>query len=90
MATALYSAIFGVPVNGRIAMTGEITLRGEVLPIGGLKEKLLAAKMIGVKKILIPSQNETDYNEIDEEIKTGIEVYPVDNMRQVLDMALVR
>ena len=90
MATALYSAIFNVPVNGRIAMTGEITLRGEVLPIGGLKEKLLAAKMIGVKDILIPSKNESDYLELDEEITSGVNIHLVEDMRQVLDLALVR
>ena len=90
MATALYSAIFNVPVNGRIAMTGEITLRGEVLPIGGLKEKLLAAKMIGVKDILIPSKNESDYLKLDEEITSGVNIHLVEDMRQVLDLALVR
>lgn len=90
MATALYSAIFNVPVNGRIAMTGEITLRGEVLPIGGLKEKLLVAKMIGVKDILIPSKNESDYLELDEEITSGVNIHLVEDMRQVLDLALVR
>jgi len=90
MATALYSAIFNVPVNGRIAMTGEITLRGEVLPIGGLKEKLFAAKMIGVKDILIPSKNESDYLELDEEITSGVNIHLVEDMRQVLDLALVR
>ena len=77
-------------VNGRIAMTGEITLRGEVLPIGGLKEKLLAAKMIGVKEILIPSKNESDYLELDEEITSGVNIHLVEDMRQVLDLALVR
>ena len=90
MATALYSAIFNVPVDGKVAMTGEITLRGEVLPIGGLKEKLLAAKMVGVKKVLIPAQNESDYLELDEEITSGVEIHFVENMRQVLDMVLVR
>ena len=79
-----------MPVNGRIAMTGEITLRGEVLPIGGLKEKLLAAKMIGVKDILIPSKNESDYLELDEEITSGVNIHLVEDMRQVLDLALVR
>ena len=79
-----------MPVNGRIAMTGEITLRGEVLPIGGLKEKLLAAKMIGVKDILIPAKNESDYLELDEEITSGVNIHLVEDMRQVLDLALVR
>lgn len=90
MATALYSAIFNVPVNGKLAMTGEITLRGDVLPIGGLKEKLLAAKMIGVKKVLIPSKNQADFAKLDEEITSGLCVETVDNMRQVLEFALVR
>lgn len=90
MATALYSAIFGVAASGKTAMTGEITLRGEVLPIGGLKEKLLAAKMVGVKKVLIPRGNESDYRQLDDEIRTGIQVRMVENMRQVLDETLVR
>ena len=90
MATALYSAVFNVPVNGKLAMTGEITLRGDVLPIGGLKEKLLAAKMIGVKKVLIPSKNQADFAKLDEEITSGLCVETVDNMRQVLEFALVR
>lgn len=90
MATALYSAIFGVPVSGRTAMTGEITLRGEVLPIGGLKEKLLAAKMLGIRKVLIPEKNDPDYRKLDEEITKGMEVVLVSNMGQVLDHALIR
>ena len=90
MATALYSAIFGVPVKGRIAMTGEITLRGEVLPIGGLKEKLLAAKMMGVKQVLIPAKNESDYLELEDDICSGLDVQLVDDMDKVLKMALVR
>lgn len=89
MATALYSAIFGIPVSGSFAMTGEITLRGEILPIGGLKEKLLAAKMVGVKKILIPAGNESDYLKLDDEIKSGIEVCMADSMKQVLKAVLV-
>ena len=90
MATALYSAIFGVPVDGKTAMTGEITLRGEVLPIGGLKEKLLAAKLQGVKRVLIPAANESDYLQLDSDIVSGLEIHLVDKMRQVLDYALVR
>lgn len=90
MATALYSAIFGVPVSGKVAMTGEITLRGEVLPIGGLKEKLLAAKMAGIKKVLIPQDNKPDYEELDDDVKDGIEVCLCSSMVQVLDNALVR
>ena len=90
MATALYSAIFSAPVDGKTAMTGEITLRGEVLPIGGLKEKLLAAKLQGVKRVLIPAANESDYLQLDFDIVSGREIHLVDKMRQVLDYALVR
>ncbi len=90
MATALYSAIFGVPVDGKTAMTGEITLRGEVLPIGGLKEKLLAAKMHGVKRVLIPMENESDYLQLDRDIVSGLDIHLVEKMRQVLEFALVR
>lgn len=90
MATALYSAIFSAPVDGKTAMTGEITLRGEVLPIGGLKEKLLAAKLKGVKRVLIPAANESDYLQLDSDIVSGLEIHLVDKMRQVLDYALVR
>lgn len=90
MATALYSAIFSAPVDGKTAMTGEITLRGEVLPIGGLKEKLLAAKLQGVKRVLIPAANESDYLQLDSDIVSGLEIHLVDKMRQVLDYALVR
>ena len=88
MATALYSAIFGVPVDGKTAMTGEITLRGEVLPIGGLKEKLLAAKMQGIKKVLIPEANESDYLQLDSDIVDGLDIHLVNKMKQVLDYAL--
>lgn len=90
MATALYSAIFSAPVDGKTAMTGEITLRGDVLPIGGLKEKLLAAKLQGVKRVLIPAANESDYLQLDSDIVSGLEIHLVDKMRQVLDYALVR
>ena len=90
MATALYSAIFGVPVDGKTAMTGEITLRGEVLPIGGLKEKLLAAKMHGVKRVLIPMENESDYLQLDRDVVSGLDIHLVEKMRQVLEFALVR
>ena len=90
MATALYSAIFSAPVDGKTAMTGESTLRGKVLPIGGLKEKLLAAKLQGVKRVLIPAANESDYLQLDSDIVSGLEIHLVDKMRQVLDYALVR
>ncbi len=89
MATALYSAIFNKAVKGKLAMTGEITLRGNVLPIGGLKEKLLAAKSIGIKDVIIPESNVKNLAEIDEEITGGINIIPVSTMKQVLECALV-
>lgn len=89
MATAIYSALFERPVQGRLAMTGEITLRGNVLAIGGLKEKLLAAKDIGIKNIIIPESNMKDLPEIGEEITGGLTIIPVSDMKQVLEFALV-
>ena len=83
MATAMLSAITQKPVRADIAMTGEITLRGRVLPIGGLKEKLLAAKNIGIKTVCIPKDNEQDLEEISNEITDGIEIIPVDRFEQV-------
>lgn len=88
MATALTSAITGIPVWQNVAMTGEITIRGRVLPIGGLKEKLLAAKQAGVTKVLIPKKNEKDLSEIPAEIKSGIEVIPCTHAEEVLKQAL--
>lgn len=88
MATALVSAITGIPVHSDVAMTGEITLRGRVLPIGGLKEKILAAKTAGMKKVLVPAQNRKDIEEISREIKGGLEIVFVENMTQVLEHAL--
>lgn len=83
MATAMLSAITKKPVRADIAMTGEITLRGRVLPIGGLKEKLLAAKNIGIKTVCIPKDNEKDLEEISNEITDGMEIIPVDRFEQV-------
>ena len=83
MATAMLSAITKKPVRADIAMTGEITLRGRVLPIGGLKEKLLAAKNIGIKTVCIPKENEKDLEEISNEITDGMEIIPVDRFEQV-------
>lgn len=83
MATAMFSAITQKPVRADIAMTGEITLRGRVLPIGGLKEKLLAAKNIGIKTVCIPKDNEKDLEEISNEITDGMEIIPVDRFEQV-------
>ena len=88
MATAIYSTVMGVPVKADVAMTGEISLRGKVLPIGGLKEKLLAAKQAGMKLVLIPQDNERDLAEISEEITSGMEIVTVEKMTEVLELAL--
>ena len=90
MATALMSAVTGIPVRADVAMTGEITLRGRVLPIGGLKEKLLAAKTAGMKKVLVPEENRRDVEEISREIKGGLDIVFVENMAQVLEHALAK
>jgi len=90
MATALLSAATDIPVWANLAMTGEITLRGRVLPIGGLKEKLLAAKTAGVTKVLVPEENLPDVEEISTEIKKGLEIVPVKSMEQVLSHALTK
>lgn len=84
MATAVLSAVTGIPVRADVAMTGEITLRGRVLPIGGLKEKLLAAKKAGIKKILVPDENRPDVEEIESEITEGLEIVFVKQMEEVL------
>lgn len=89
MATALFSAITGKKISADVAMTGEVTLRGNVLPIGGLKEKILAARLFGIKKVLVPEANESDVEEIEEEIKQGIEIVYVDSMKDVLEHAIV-
>jgi ATP-dependent Lon protease len=88
MCTALVSALTGIPVKAEVAMTGEITLRGEVLPIGGLKEKLLAAHRGGITKVLIPEENEKDLAEIPENIKAKLEIIPVRWIDEVLEVAL--
>jgi ATP-dependent Lon protease len=90
MATALISALTNIPVSRSVAMTGEITLRGRVLPIGGLKEKSLAAHRAGVKKVLLPKDNEKDLLEIPEVIRKELTFIPVQQMEQVLEHALVR
>jgi ATP-dependent Lon protease len=90
MCTALVSALTGIPVKADVAMTGEITLRGEVLPIGGLKEKLLAAHRGGISKVLIPQENEKDLAEIPDNIKAKLEIIPVRWIDQVLEVALAR
>lgn len=89
MATAMLSAITGKPIRADLAMTGEITLRGRVLPIGGLKEKILAAKMAGIKTVCVPKKNTKDIDEISNEIKKGLEIVFVEKMEDVLAVALV-
>lgn len=88
MATAMFSAITGRKVRPDLAMTGEVTLRGRVLPIGGLKEKLLAAKNAGIKTVLVPAQNIPAVEELSSEITRGLEILPVENMDEVLKTAL--
>ncbi|MCA0257371.1 MAG: endopeptidase La [Proteobacteria bacterium] len=90
MATAIVSIMTGIPVSKDVAMTGEITLRGRVLPIGGLKEKLLAALRGGIKKVLIPEENAKDLAEIPDNVKNGLEIVPVSRMGEVLEHALLR
>ena len=90
MATAILSAVTGKKVRADLAMTGEITLRGRVLPIGGLKEKLLAAKNAGIHTVLVPKENLADVEELSVEITKGLEIIPVESMHEVLKTALVR
>ena len=90
MATAILSAILHEKVSAKVAMTGEITLRGNVLPIGGLKEKLLAAKMAGILTVMVPKENEKDVLEISDEIKEGLQIIYVNNMNDVTEHAFVR
>ena len=90
MATAIVSVLTGVPVHKDIAMTGEISLRGRVLAIGGLKEKLLAALRAGVKTVLIPEENEKDLAEIPENVKNGLKIIPVGTVDEVLAHALTQ
>ena len=89
MATAIYSAVTGKPVDASTAMTGEVTLRGRVMPIGGLKEKLLAAKTAGLKRVLVPLENKSDVEELEEEIVQGLEIVYVSDMKEVLIRAIV-
>jgi ATP-dependent Lon protease len=88
MATAIISVLTGIPVRKDVAMTGEITLRGRVLPIGGLKEKLLAALRGGVRTVLIPKDNEKDLADIPDNVKAGLEIIPVSTVDEVLKNAL--
>jgi ATP-dependent Lon protease len=80
----------GIAVRKDVAMTGEITLRGRVLPIGGLKEKMLAALRAGIKKVIIPEENVKDLAEISDDVKNALEIIPVSRMEDVLEVALVR
>jgi ATP-dependent Lon protease len=90
MATAISSALSKIPVRRDIAMTGEITLRGKVLPIGGLKEKLLAALRAGLTEAVVPKENEKDLPEVPESIRSQMKIHLVENMDQVLKVALER
>jgi len=90
MATSIISVITGIPVRRDVAMTGEVTLRGRALPIGGLKEKLLAALRAGIKTVIIPKENEKDLAEVPDNVKTGMTIVPVANVGEVLKVALVR
>jgi len=88
MCTALVSVLTSIAVRADVAMTGEVTLRGQVLPIGGLKEKLLAAQRGGIKQVIIPAENERDLAEVPDEVKAGLTITPVAWMDQVLEIAL--
>ena len=90
MATSIISVLTGIPVRRDVAMTGEVTLRGRVLPIGGLKEKLLAALRAGIKTVIIPEENEKDLAEIPDNVKSGMTIVPVKTVAEVLKVALVR
>lgn len=90
MALAMYSALMNRPVNGRLAMTGEITLKGKVLPIGGLKEKLLAAKNAGMTKVFVPIENKKNVTELESEITDGLEIIYVSSMEEVISQGIVK
>jgi ATP-dependent Lon protease len=89
IATALISALTGIPVSKEVGMTGEITLRGRVLPIGGLKEKTLSAHRAGLTKIILPAENERDLDDIPESVKENLTFVPVSHLDEVLEHALV-
>ena len=90
MATAIVSLMTGIEVRKEVAMTGEVTLRGQVLPIGGLKEKLLAARRGGIERVIIPHENAKDLSEVPDNIKDGLDIIPVQSMTEVLEIALAR
>lgn len=89
MATALLSALTNTPVNQFVAMTGEISLRGRVLPIGGLREKTMAAYRMGIKTVIIPQKNVPDLSEIDEKVRAALKFVPVTELDEVFEQALV-
>ena len=88
MATAICSLVTGTPVNNDVAMTGEVTLTGQVLPIGGLKEKTLAAQRAGITTVILPSRNEADLEDVPEELREGMTFVPVDRVEQVWEVAM--
>lgn len=88
IATAIVSALTARPVKGDVAMTGEITLRGRVLPVGGLREKTMAAYRLGVKRVIIPKENEQNLEEIDPTVRAGLEFFPAATLDSVLELAL--
>jgi len=89
MVTSIVSVLTGIPVRKDLAMTGEVTLRGNALPIGGLKEKLLAALRGGIKTVLIPAENEKDLRDLPESVLNGLEIIPVSHVSEVLKHALI-
>ena len=90
MVTSIVSSITNIPINREIAMTGEVTITGQVLPIGGLKEKLLAAHRAGIKHVLIPNDNEKDLVDIPEKVKNDIKITPIKHVDEVLKIALTK
>jgi ATP-dependent Lon protease len=90
MATAVISALSNTPISREVAMTGEITLRGRVLPVGGIKEKVLAANRMGIKKVLLPIENEKDLEEIPDKIRKKMTFVLVKSMEEVLEHALLK
>jgi len=90
MATSIVSVLTGIPIRRDVAMTGEVTLRGRALPIGGLKEKLLAALRAGITTVIIPKENEKDLAEVPDNVKAGLKIIPVSTVGEVLKIALTR
>lgn len=90
MATAVISTLTGIPVRKEVAMTGEVTLRGKVLPVGGIREKVLAAHRAGIKKILLPKDNERDIEEIPEVVRKKLEFVLISTVDEALEHALVK